>query len=516
MSLTNTFLGFQAGSDGAQDATAENSTAIGANAYTTASNQVALGDAAVQQIRAGATIMYSVVNPGATSSSAFMADAGNDEAGNLATVGIGYGVLANATGTTNAVAIGNLALSSNVASNGITAIGSRAMRDSIDCIDTTMVGNRAGASMTTGVGATGMGFRVLEFATQSRDTTAFGDSAFWLHQGAGGVAVGYRAAEFTTAGDESIYVGRATGVNRADGERCVFVGAEAGSFPSATVDQSTGAGAVAAGDRMVGVGYRALANTTGDDHVAVGDQAGVALTAGSGSIFIGRAAGADVAQKVDAVNSIAIGKDAYTTADDQIVLGAASAVQTVLRGKVGIGLGLTAPSGNLHVQGTSGAEMPLFVRQGTEDAMLSAFRLRTMKATNMADNFGASINFSIMDDAAVDNGIGIIGAVRKGADNTGEMQVRPFTSGVLAEGMVVRNRQAIVGWATAPAAGGTAGVGYCMSNVANFGVFFGSGAPTLSAAKGSLYMRTDGTGTNDRMYVNTDGATTWTHVVTGA
>ncbi len=69
---------------------------------------------------------------------------------------------------------------------------------------------------------------------------------------------------------------------------------------------------------------------------------------------------------------------------------------------------------------------------------------------------------------------------------------------------------------TAIPAGGTAGVGVRMSSVSNFGVFFGSGAPTLSAAKGSLYLRSDGSGTNDRMYVNTDGSTTWTAVTTVA
>lgn len=69
---------------------------------------------------------------------------------------------------------------------------------------------------------------------------------------------------------------------------------------------------------------------------------------------------------------------------------------------------------------------------------------------------------------------------------------------------------------TAIPAGGTAGSGLMVSSTANFGVFFGSGAPTLSAAKGSLYMRSDGSTTNDRMYVNTDGATTWTAVTTAA
>lgn len=65
-------------------------------------------------------------------------------------------------------------------------------------------------------------------------------------------------------------------------------------------------------------------------------------------------------------------------------------------------------------------------------------------------------------------------------------------------------------------AGGAAGSGYLLSSTANFGIFFGSNAPTLSAAKGSLYLRSDGSGVNDRMYVNTDGSTTWTAITTVA
>ena len=69
---------------------------------------------------------------------------------------------------------------------------------------------------------------------------------------------------------------------------------------------------------------------------------------------------------------------------------------------------------------------------------------------------------------------------------------------------------------TAVPAGGTTGSGYKFSSVANLGVFFGSGAPTLSAAQGSLYLRTDGSSTSTRMYVNTNGATTWTAVTTAS
>lgn len=42
----------------------------------------------------------------------------------------------------------------------------------------------------------------------------------------------------------------------------------------------------------------------------------------------------------------------------------------------------------------------------------------------------------------------------------------------------------------------------------------GAGAPGSSQPKGSLYLRTDGSGTNDRMYIATDGVGAWTAVVT--
>lgn len=69
---------------------------------------------------------------------------------------------------------------------------------------------------------------------------------------------------------------------------------------------------------------------------------------------------------------------------------------------------------------------------------------------------------------------------------------------------------------TAIPAGGTTGSGIKVSSATNFGVFFGSGAPTLSAGQGSLYLRSDGTTTNDRAYINTDGGTTWTALTTAA
>jgi len=52
--------------------------------------------------------------------------------------------------------------------------------------------------------------------------------------------------------------------------------------------------------------------------------------------------------------------------------------------------------------------------------------------------------------------------------------------------------------------------------MADIEILSGAGAPSMAAPKGSLYLRTNGTTTNDRAYINTDGSTTWTALTTAA
>jgi hypothetical protein len=62
--------------------------------------------------------------------------------------------------------------------------------------------------------------------------------------------------------------------------------------------------------------------------------------------------------------------------------------------------------------------------------------------------------------------------------------------------------------AVPPAAGGSAACGILASSTGALGIFFGTGAPTFSAAQGSIYSNTTG-GAGARLYVNTNGGTTW-------
>lgn len=44
----------------------------------------------------------------------------------------------------------------------------------------------------------------------------------------------------------------------------------------------------------------------------------------------------------------------------------------------------------------------------------------------------------------------------------------------------------------------------------------GTGAPTFSATKGTLYVNLTGSSTSTRLYVNTNGSTTWTNFTSAA
>lgn len=136
--------------------------------------------------------------------------------------------------------------------------------------------------------------------------------------------------------------------------------------------------------------------------------------------------------------------------------------------------------------------------------VLAGFTYRGYGATGFSTARGALQVQTTQDWTDSAQGMRVLGNAVADGSTTSVEAIRWDSNGV-----AIKNGFAIP-------AGGTAGVGLRFSATANFGVFFGSGAPSLAAAKGSLYLRSDGSTTNDRMYVNTDGSTTWTAVTTAA
>lgn len=95
---------------------------------------------------------------------------------------------------------------------------------------------------------------------------------------------------------------------------------------------------------------------------------------------------------------------------------------------------------------------------------------------------------------------------------TGSVSVNP-TIGVTAGSLgistsIVASGTMTVASGIAVPAGGSSSMAVYFST-SNVGIYVGSGAPTLPAAQGSLYLRTDG-GAGTRMYVNNNGSTGWT------
>lgn len=112
--------------------------------------------------------------------------------------------------------------------------------------------------------------------------------------------------------------------------------------------------------------------------------------------------------------------------------------------------------------------------------------------------------------------------LRLNAKGSGTISLNPtgtgnIVLGTAATGVSLSVTGAVTAFnATAVPAGGTTGSGFLFSSTANLGVFFGSGVPTLSAAQGSLYVRTDGSSSSTRIYVNSTGSTTWVAVTTAS
>lgn len=87
-----------------------------------------------------------------------------------------------------------------------------------------------------------------------------------------------------------------------------------------------------------------------------------------------------------------------------------------------------------------------------------------------------------------------------------------FTTGAVALSINPAGLTTLLASVATTAGGSTTGIKLGASAVC--GVFFGSGAPSISAPKGALYLRTDGTTVNDRAYINSNGSTTWTAITT--
>ena len=123
-------------------------------------------------------------------------------------------------------------------------------------------------------------------------------------------------------------------------------------------------------------------------------------------------------------------------------------------------------------------------------------------------------NTTINGNAAVGGTLGVTGNTSlANATASGTLGV---TGATTLTGAVSTVGQISTQTSTAPPASGATTAGIKMSSTANLGFFYGNGAPTFSAAKGSLYVNTTATTTTTRLYINSSGSTTWTNFTSAA
>jgi microcystin-dependent protein len=180
-----------------------------------------------------------------------------------------------------------------------------------------------------------------------------------------------------------------------------------------------------------------------------------------------------------------------------------------------LGIGTNVPALTLHVNGSGGVNdgiqmdstaIPAININNTSGGASQNGRLQFQKSGNPKFDIGidsgatGAQNFYIRDSN--------LGTDRIVIDSTGNFGIGT----ALAPGSKLTVQgPATINSSTAITAGGSSGNGVLVSSTANFGTFFGSGAPTISAARGSIYLRSDGP-----PYYNVDGATTWASLASGS
>lgn len=171
-------------------------------------------------------------------------------------------------------------------------------------------------------------------------------------------------------------------------------------------------------------------------------------------------------------------------------------------------LGVTNPISKILVgDGTAGAPALAFSSEST----LGLYRLSSGKAVLA----GGALSLGF-------NGTGnMLFNPSNGQYTMGSTGTLNWTSGTEVNAIDVSLSRGAAGTltlnsGTATPAGGSTALRLVFGSTSGFGVYVGSGAPTVSAAQGSLYLRSDGSSTSTRLYVNTNGSTTWTSCTTAA
>lgn len=174
-----------------------------------------------------------------------------------------------------------------------------------------------------------------------------------------------------------------------------------------------------------------------------------------------------------------------------------------------LGIGTGAPAIQLHVVGQGNSADGVLVDSTTQArVMVNNTSGGSALTGSVVFSKNGTAQWTVQNDPAGSGGETF--AITDNVASRTPLQINSsgnvvLSNSALAAGTVTANS------GTAIPAGGTTGNGFAFSNTANFGITYGSGAPTQSAAQGSLYLRSDGV-----PFYNVNGSTTWASLAAGS
>jgi hypothetical protein len=180
--------------------------------------------------------------------------------------------------------------------------------------------------------------------------------------------------------------------------------------------------------------------------------------------------------------------------------------------------------GQVKFSATGTATAPAITFNGDQDTGIyrpggNSIGIASNGATNLfIDNNGITLGANATGCAFMPRVAGAVGGPAfsfVGDVDTGMYRVGADDLGFSTGGAIsfrVAGTASIVCAGSATPAGGQANMRLLFGSAGAAGIYFGSGAPTVVAPQGSIYLRTDGSSTSTRLYVATDAAGTWTNL----
>lgn len=258
------------------------------------------------------------------------------------------------------VGIGAYALRENVSGNGSVAVGYRTCERTLDGYNNTAVGAESCQDLRSGNANTAMGYRAGRSAFMSSENCYFGAYSGYSNSGDGNCLMGYKSGEQLVSGSYNVAIG-AFSMHTGRGSSNVAIGPFAGGSASTAVGEAsenviigTHVAAAAAPQRSVVIGALAGSQVTGTGCVVLGYETGQTLRSGSCNILIGLGAdtlrgsttngisiGNAVRTSTHSIGlgnritnqrdySVLMGSDLASDADNSVVIGNHSTIQSVL------------------------------------------------------------------------------------------------------------------------------------------------------------------------------------------